>query len=496
MRSIEERLRALEKAACCKKPDTFSGEIPGGEYRMALFPEGSAPATPVSDIILGEALEENVKLNDYGYYFYLGNGNIAVAAYCQSVLKNEVLIYEAYDLQTLENNNGYWIAVKVDPSNPDRLIKVAELPMTDQFWDWWYNYTVKDGADNQVKFVSHSNSNDPNALVESSIVTLTFANNALTVEEEFLTFNGHTFKSLYGEVTGLTTGELEVMFIQIRPEWITDDDYYGMGIGDDYGWLYYRSNDFLSPDSYKMVGINILTEEVRFLNVEAELNNVTNFDFSGYLNKVDSLGLAYSHPSGLVFGLADANLVENADSGVGGVTAFWSPYWENKTEVMYIIARNRVSFGKLVLGNYALFNYSLTGTENGNWYWDSNNFYFWVYDEDYYASLIVYAFNIKTRERTTWNTPIFVNFGDLNPNMSSSWANNNSMFITLNTNNGGVGKDVLTVFTEKEVPLRLHTNALYPTNVLPNKVYNTWNGMNTSFLGIGVIIDEWKNVKL
>ena len=123
------------------------------EYKQALLPSTSlvTASIPQPDLV-GDALDLGAFINAHPF-IRLENGNLAVVQYCQSVLLNGILIYEAYDLETLAEINGYWVAFEQDAQNPRLLNKVAELQMTSQFWNYFYDWTVKDSGDNAVKFV-------------------------------------------------------------------------------------------------------------------------------------------------------------------------------------------------------------------------------------------------------------------------------------------------------------------------------------------------------
>lgn len=489
MRSIEERLRSLEKSACCKKD---SGLIPEGEYRMARFPNGTAPVTFSDDLVIGELFDESLPLSFLGFYFKLSNNNIAVVDYCISVLKNGIFIYEAFDLQSEEANNGYWVTFKVDPANPNRLIKLAELKMTTQFWDYWYDYTVKDGINNQVKFVTKPEYSDYNSFLQNSVVTLTCTDDEISVVEVLNTFENHSFLSLYNFFTG---AEVEKPEFQIKyPEYILDDDYYGMGIGEDYGWCYYRDVSNTDIINYwKIIGINLLTGETRFLDTNAVLSNVTNMDFSAYLTgPCEALSdfTWYSHPSGLLFCLSD-NQLSNLGTSLANTTAIWSPYWENITEVIYLIGRD-LEGNKIAVGKDFILDWN-----KSYWYWDSSNLYMWSWQIGSLSSMILYSFNFKTKERKDWILPLFSSFIEpSNIYMNISFPNNNSLVIITEGLIGlsPWGQKTYTVLTGDKYPLRLHTNHNYPTNLIKDKAYSHRSSLQYQQLGLGIGIDQWDNI--
>jgi hypothetical protein len=295
----------------------------------------------------------------------LENGNLATISYCQSVLKNGILIYEGYDLQTADPIDGYWIAFKQNDQNPRLLEKVGEVKMTAQFWNRWYDWTLKDSGDNVVKMVSSTYINNDSDLVESFITTLTYENGTLTAVDSNFDFGGVTALQLYNTLSGYNILGSLVWSFQWS-EYTLDDDYYGMAIGSQAGWCYYRDSDGNAglETRWDCVGFNVLTGETRWVTPIVDIvANVTNFNFAG----VDTNKFIiqwFNHPNGISFWFSDAQLVDNGDN-VNGVTCFWSPFYQNPNEVIYLTTRDINNGVYLQIG----------GSLSTNWYWDNENLF-------------------------------------------------------------------------------------------------------------------------
>jgi hypothetical protein len=458
------------------------------EYKQALLPTTSlAPQSLPKPNLVGKVFDLGKVIFSSYPFIELENGNLATILYCQSVLTNGILIYEAFDEETLSGINGYWIAFKQNEQNPKLLEKVGELQMTQQFWDNWYDWTVKDSGDNTVKFVyanQTSNNSDP---IESFITTLTYSNGVLTATDSGFDFGGATVLSLYNSLSGYNI--LGGLWDSKRTEYILDDDYYGMAVGTQVGWCYYRDVNGGLTEQWDCVGFNILTGETRWITTTLDIaSNVTNFNFSGVdLGKyiVDW----FNHPNGITFTFADAQILDEGDN-VNGVTCIWSPFYQNPNEVIYINSRNSET-GEFIYTNGSLNPFVV----NIAWYWDNENIYTyqWV-NPNQARCLLVERFNTNTKEITSWNIP---SFEDLSNAFVSSWANNNGLM--LNINEGKFMNDFgyfrYNYFTNNDYPYILQSNNYYPTNIFGNKTYSVYSGLLTNVYNVGIEVDEYTDVQ-
>jgi hypothetical protein len=462
------------------------------EYKQALLPSKSLVTASIPRLdLIGKAFDLEFLGLD-APFIELANGNIAQVFYCQSVLKNGILIYEAYDVQTEDPINGYWVAFKQNEQNPKLLEKVGELQMTAQFWDRWYDWTVKDSGDNQVKFTSTNFINFDSDLVESFITTLTYENGTLTAVDSNFDFGGVTALQLYNSLSGY--GILESFGWNFnRAEYILDDDYYGMAIGSQAGWCYYRDPNSIGGAAtvWDCVGFNVLTGETRWVTPVVDIvANVTNFNFTDVDTDKFIQGW-FNHPNGITFQFSDNQLINNGNN-VNGVTCIWSPFYQNSNEVIYLTTRDISSGLYLNTG----------GIIKENWYWDNENFFVFSIGSQLETSttatgFVVERYNTNTKVKTSWVVPNFTENKDVG--FIASWANNNGLLLTLVINNidgsQQFGSLRYLYFTNDAYYLSLQSNNYYPTNLLGNKTYSTWSGLIKNVYNVGVEIDEYTNVK-
>jgi hypothetical protein len=455
-------------------------------YKMAKLPTSSLVSAENDISFSGEYIDLFGTFNNK-QIIKLSNGNLAEVLYCQSILEDGTYIYEAYDAQTLDPESGYWIAYRPSPTNPNLLVKVAELKMTSQFWNNWYDYTVKDGADNEVKFITINTPFADAQTIEGWITTLTYSNGVLSAVDSKLNFGGATVLSLYNSLTGL--GILGGNWAYCKPEYILDDDYYGMGVGSDYGWTYFRDNNATNPaDQWTCVGFNVLTGQTQYVQAVPVLEAVTtNFDWASWGGTHKAFGSFYSHPSGLVFTLADAVALNNGDN-VNNVSAVWSPYWADNTEVIYLNARDLTTGAFLFTGSSPL------GFFFYPWYWDNNNFYTVVGNLfQTPQNLIVTRYNIATKAVTIFNLPNTAI--DINGNGINTYANNESLLTFVNPfPNVLFGNKIYIVLSNTD-PIILQTNNSYPTQMVGSKAISSYSSFDRNVYSVGSEVDEWDGVQ-
>jgi hypothetical protein len=474
-----------------------------GEFRMSQFADTIIPRTDFDESIIGQyfdELSEGNKILGQGILTQLENGNLALVYYNQSVLESGIFIYEAYDLQTEDEVYGYWIAFKQDPNNEERLIKVGELQMTEQFWNNWYNYTAKDSGPNAVKFVTTSFNPQPNIPVESYITKLTWTGSELVAEDIYFDFGGETFESLYTSLTDITlVGDFS--FNTRFPEWILDDDYYGMAMGAEAGWLFYRvAND----GSWITVGFNLLTGETKWVDPIPMILTLTNFDpFDPDKISIEDW---VNHPGGLVYSFSDSKLVNNGDNN-DGVTAIWSPYWQSNTECIYLGIRAQGSslliFGGLNDAVRMLTDGRLSGNNLINWYWDNKAFYFVTgaagFNDQVY---IVHKYHIETKEVTSYTLPYLTLLDTYSEDIASMnlqmWANNDGLFI--NTSNFprlasfSIEKYQYLKHEDSKI-YKFHLDVSYPSHAFKDKIYNINTMASYNFDTLGLAISTYTKMK-
>lgn len=472
--------------------ESVSGSGGGvSEFKQATLPSPSyvTQSIPRPDLV-GDAFDSLIFLVNAKPFIRLENGYLAVVDYCQSVLFNGLFIYEAYVDPNLETINGYWVAFEQDAQNPKLLNKVAELQMTQQFWDNGYNWTAKDSGDNVVKFVNANAPFSSTNQVESFITTLTYSSGVLSAVDTFFDFNGETVLSLYNSLAPNPINPLlDVSWDYQRAEYILDDDYYGMAMGTEKGWYYYRASQDEAGigTSWDSVGFNILTGQVKFITPVLDIvANVTNFDFTGVLPD-KMIQNWFNHPNGITFQFNNQIPLNNGNN-VNDVTCVWSPFYDNPNEVIYINTRQSD------FGNFISTKGSMPNGLSESWYWDNENIYIYQWINQQSARcILVEKFNTNTKIKTSWNIPTFEHIQNIN-----AWANNNGLF--LNATGGNLipfpfGLYRYMYFTNSSDYLTVQSNGNYPTNAFGDKMYSTYSGLSRNVYNVGVEIDQYEGIE-
>jgi hypothetical protein len=481
----------------------------GVDYKFAKLPTSYYP-----QYIAGEVGETIGKLYDLGPLplgssrpiIYLENGNLAEVAYCQSILPDGTHIYECYDYQSEDSITGYWVAFRLNPLDTTQFEKIAQLQMTQQFWDNWYSFTSKDPSiKNEVKLIEFTFPNADDTLIQSHITTLTLTDSILTATDTYFDFNGNTTLSLFNELSELT--EISGDWGSWYPETILDDDYYGLMFGSQTGWIYFKNNSLLSPLQY-LCSYNILTGETRIIDVVNSLTLVTNLN-SLYPIGIDNFGKdSWSHSRGLLFDIQNFQLTDNGDN-VNGVTSIWSPYWINNDKVVFL--NNR----KSDTGEFA----SIEGAIGGNtgqksYYWDNNNFY--IIDRVTVSSFFfiqigsAISFCRFPLDSSELQELVHIPFNPPNndvielylENLSLSlWSNNDGLLLTISNLFLGGGGEPFGLFnfyyywkSGEKNPYILQNNNMYPTNILENKIYSHNSLLSVNWLILQTEYDVYPNI--
>lgn len=470
-----------------------------GQFRFSQFADTIIPKTAFVESNVGKYIENSEPFSFLNTPFIdtLENGNQVTVVYNNSVLKSGVMIFESYEILSVYSKGyieGWWVAYKQDPTDATKLIKCGEVQMTQQFWDYWYDWTAKDSGDNVVKFVTTNYPSNELTPLETFTTTLTYTGTGLTAVDSYFNYGGATARSLYESLTGLTPTLMNNKVY--NTVYILDDDYYGMAMGAEAGWFYYRNTSpDVDSDKWYIVGFNILTGLTKAFNIVPALSTLTNW--STALLPIDTSAVQLiNHPNGIFVTLDDGRICNNGDNN-DGVTAIWSPYWSGaNTEVIYLGLRNQDSGGReLVNGNIP----------QAAWYWDNVALYLINRNENINGDggFICYKYNTNIKQTTLYQVPFLPKLNanySINSVYPNLWANNDGMFLSMDgeLKYGGspMSVQLFTYFKhEDSVLYSFHLDCRYPTHAFGDKIYNISNFATRNMNTLGVPISTYKNME-
>jgi len=260
----------------------------------------------------------------------LDNGDIGILNNCMTVMSDGIYIYE---VRSANNGYFYWVAMRQSVIDPQVLEKVAELPYTRQFNEYYYEYTVRQEDLNVTKFVAYQSALVTTAPLYSAITTLDFnsTTNTLTAVDSYIDF-GYNAIELFESLSGTFVSPLAVLSVS-TPYYTANDEFNNMMSGIDMGWVYYTINS----DYSSLIGYNILSGSTVLIDVDTQLSSVTNFQINPLIDLPIYVTMI-SHPLGVLFCLNDGYTTTNGTSEQG-VTAVWSPRWVNNTLCVRIGSR-------------------------------------------------------------------------------------------------------------------------------------------------------------
>jgi hypothetical protein len=471
-------------------------ETAAGKYRFSELPDTIIPKTVFNESTVGKLFDLELGyegLNPY-YYDTLEDGTIIVVQYNQSVLANGVMIFESYEVGEVVDGyiNGWWVAYTQNPSDSTQLIKVGELQMTQQFWDNWYDWTAKDSGENVVKFITSNRPTNESINLETFITTVTYTGSGLTATDTYFDYGAETVRSLYESLTGLTP--ITLTPDRYEPEYILDDDYYGMAMGAEAGWYYYRNTSpDINDDAWYIIGFNLLTGATRAFNIVPALSTLTNWSFTNPGDEELAPSRLVNHPNGIFVTLGDGRICDHGDNN-NGVTAIWSPYWSGANkEVIYLSHRNQDT------GVRALTDGSIGFNE---WYWDNIALYFITYSSNLFGDqgYILCKYDTVTAETTLYNLPFLLRDSGVTEVFVNLWANNDGMFIESTSGKFLFGGSFSTrlyqyVKHEDSTVYSFHLDPSYPTHAFDDKIININTFATYNWNTLGVPISTYKNMK-
>jgi hypothetical protein len=334
-----------------------------GEWKILQIADGA--------LILDQTIEKYIKTEKNSPAILTWKERVLLElSWVHAQLEDGTLIWEAYSenqegltpAKFESNNNGYWVAMRPN-STSGEYEYVSHLKMTDNFWDYWYNYTVKvDGEPNSVILTTLSEGTGGSSNIGSYNFKLSLINDELVLVETIYDLE-KTWNDLYFELTGNLANNP-----QFRQPWYnSDNDWYGMMKGEEMGWTWMWDYQYF-------VGYNMLNGQTQLIDISESLLNIKNIFYpigktenEILPNALKSIVDFNSHSKYGLLLLLDVNTVDAVNTFIG----LWSP---NFTNVEYVTildfydTRDSLAFSDKGLG--------------GNSRWSINNDYFIAYESN------------------------------------------------------------------------------------------------------------------
>lgn len=333
-------------------------------YKFNELPKSYAAFTASNPDILGDVIEYSgggLPQQQFNY-IRLSNGNLAYINRQSNFMTDEILIYDAYDIETGDANRGYWVAYKINELNPNLLEKIADVKQTDDyFFNGFELKYVNSNSSNECLFIRHGFPTADSNLIFSNISKLTITKSGTTysLSASYITydFGGQTTIALYNSNAITPAAPGTANWFYRSPYRSLQNGYDNIMNGVDEGWVWYSNGISTNILFEYMAGFNVLTGQVAFINPIADLALTTNFNPAGI---VDGSYFSFfnweSHPAGIFFGVYNKQPL-NFYNNTNSVTGLFSPRWENKDLVTFLNQRDIqtgyfTSTGGNILNNY------------------------------------------------------------------------------------------------------------------------------------------------
>jgi hypothetical protein len=390
---------------------------------------------------------------------------IVELSWIHAQLEDGTQIWEAYDNNNWDGEDiyGYWVVIKPNYETGETTV-LSTLKMSENFWDYSYNYTVKvEGEPNSVILTTLISGTGSENNVDSVNFKLTVTNGVLSLEETIYDL-GISWETLFFNLTGVNTNKMEFK----NPWYNSDNDYYGMMFGPEMGWVWM----YLIPEQPYFVGYNMLTGETQLIDVSESFVNIKNINYMGdetpegtLSNALKLINTVISNPK---YGLL---LQLNSDGIVGpSPTALWSP---NYTNVEYVTLLDMVDNNdNLINTNGSIFSIRWTITNN-----------YFITADFYQTNQGVSFTRIKldsVNEESEYETITSVFNSTLYENFLYIWERENSCMVSypLTGFGGSLANDNFFVWrNDKQYPEFIKTPNMYPNMVEDGKLTgwdNSW----------------------
>ena len=328
-----------------ERTNTLVGTIGGSSsYRFQKLPKSIVSTVPYDGALLGASYDLGLFHNSNPFVL-LNNGNLAEIDYSYNHFNNGVIVYDCYDIQTIDPNNGYWVAFKPSEADSSVLEKIAEVKQTDDYYNNGWAYTYQDPSSlNQCKFIRFTGPNSDATPLFSLVTTLkisgTSVGSTIIVDEVTNNFAGATVLSFYNANAPIPAAPGTANWNYRSPYFSGQEDYNGMMNGVNEGWVWYTDLNALDFGFRYMAGFNILTGATDFVLPITALAATTNFNNSGPVDINNFNGINWeSHPTGLLFFVYNDQIQDDGDNN-NKVTGLFSPKWTNNKIVVFLNGRD------------------------------------------------------------------------------------------------------------------------------------------------------------
>lgn len=477
---------------------TIGGTV---SYKFDKLPKSYVAQAPANSDILGDYVDAGfpIPINPPPF-IRLENGNIANIDYNYAHTKDGIFIFDAYELNSTDPIDGWWIAYKVNDDDPTLLDKVAELRMTFKYWDNGAQYSYnKVGENNTAYFVNFSTFFVDNTSLFSDVTKLTVNKSGntytLSATETSFNYDGATVLSLYNDFAPIPVAPGVADWSYRSPYYSLQNDYYGLMNGVDEGWVFYgNSNTPTTLFTYQM-GFNLLTGETAFVEPISSLAATTNFNPAGVVDATYFNDRTWeSHPAGVLYYVYNSQGLDNGNN-TNSVTALFSPRWTNNKLVTFLNSRDA---GGVNFLNTAGGIFNPIAPSNNRSGFDSENFY-----QTYRSSAFGFAFvqvfhrfklDSVVKEQEIQILPLQSDSGDY-----SSWDNNDA-FIYSPENLPFIGNTYCRysyMYWQSSSPkaYQLQSNNSYPYTIIGNKFYSNYGGLTRNSLQLGIEYDVYNVVQ-
>jgi len=443
-----------------------------GEWKILQIADGA--------LILDQTIEKYIKTEKNSPAILTWKERVLLElSWVHAQLEDGTLIWEAYSenqegltpAKFESNNNGYWVAMRPN-STSGEYEYVSHVKMTDNFWDYWYNYTVKvDGEPNSVILTTLSEGTGGSSNIGSYNFKLSLIDDELVLVETIYDLE-KTWNDLFSELTGTLANSP-----QFRNPWYnSDNDWYGMMKGEEMGWTWMRENQYF-------VGYNMLNGQTQLIDISESLLNIKNIFYpigetenEILPNALKSIVDFNSHSKYGLLLLLDVNTVDAVNTFIG----LWSP---NFTNVEYVTildfydTRDSLAFSDKGLG--------------GNSRWSINNDYFIAYE----SNSTNLGINFYRKELDSLNAKVesftLPEFLNNTIDFDNYWERENSLIASFIFYDSVAQRNIYNNFfvwrNDMTSPKLIRTPNMYPNMIEDNKLTSwdsAWNYNNITTMTI------------